>query len=125
MSLPEEDFGTQFQHMVPKIIGRAPHVILTEGLRLLLLNAMKTGLGNSENKGSGIPLSHPIHISELFTPHSHKPTKMKLNYTVSGLSKLLVFNAYVRAQTENLTEYVNTEARKYPYPLKANLNKVR
>ena len=101
-----------------------PEAILPEGLEELFLNTMKTGLENVKVKESGIPLSHPIHISELFSPNSVKPTRIDLNYTVSGLAKLLVFNAYANAQTENVSEYVNLEARKYPYTLKSHSKQV-
>ena len=100
---------------------------MPDGLSLLILNALNIDdfmtFAPARNQ-VGVPLSHPIHISELFTPHSLKPTQMALNYTVAGLAKLLLFNAYVSTQTENFNEYVTKEAMKYPYPMKASLPKV-
>ena len=98
---------------------------MPDGLRLLLLNTLGTHDFTPANNQLGVPLSHPVHISDLFTPNSLKPTKMNLNYTVKGLSKLLLFNAYAKAQTENFRDYVIQEAKKYPYPMKEHLNTVR
>ena len=67
-----------------------------------------------------MPLSHPIHIQDLFTPYGLMPTNMVLNYTVKGLSKLLVFNSYARAQSKNITEFITMEAMKYPYTKEFN-----
>ena len=53
-----------------------------------------------------------------------KPTKINLNYTVTGLSKLLLFNAYAKTQSENFNTYIIEEAMKYPYPKKGNLIEV-
>ena len=90
------------------------------GLKHLLLNTLNEEY-NAETQQIGVPLSHPIHIAELFTANSKKPTKIDVNYTVAGLSKLLLFNAYARAQSQNFNSYIITEATKYPYPKKANL----
>ena len=38
-----------------------------------------------------------------------------MNYTIEGLAKLLLFNAYSRAKSENVDELVVEEAKKYPY----------
>ena len=54
-----------------------------------------------------------------------QPTDIALNYTVRGLSKLLVFNAFAGAQSNNAIQYVAEEARKYPYPIRDDLEKVR
>ena len=97
---------------------------MPEGLRLLLLNTLNNDDYKAENEQIGVPLSHPIHIGELFTPHAQKPTKIDVNYTVTGLSKLLLFKAYAQTQTENITAYVIEEAMKYPYPRRANLPEV-
>ena len=97
---------------------------MSDGLSLLLRNTLDTDDFTPGNNQLGIPLSHPVHISELFTQHSLKPTKMDLNYTVAGLSKLLLFNSYAKAQTEHFRDYVIEEAKKYPYPMKENLPKV-
>ena len=97
---------------------------MPEGLKHLLLNTLNDEY-NAESTEIGVPLSHPIHIAELFTPNSKKPTKIDVNYTVAGLSKLLLFNAYARAQSENFSSYIRREAMKYPYPKKADLPKVR
>ena len=106
------------------ITGERERGIMTEGLSLLLLNTLNDDY-NAMNEQIGVPLSHPIHISELFTPHSQKPTKMDMNYTVTGLSKLLLFNAYAQTQSENVNSYISGEAMKYPYPRKASLPEVR
>ena len=97
---------------------------MPDGLSLLLLNTLDTDDFTPANNQMGVPLSHPVHISELFMPHSLKPTKMDLKYNVAGLSKLLLFNAYAKAQTENFRDYVINEAKKYPYPMKENIPKV-
>ena len=104
--------------------GERERGIMLEGLRLLLLNTLNNDDYKAENEHIGVPLSHPIHISELFTPHSQKPTKINLNYTVTGLSKLLLFNAYAKTQSENFNTYIIEEAMKYPYPKKGNLIEV-
>ena len=62
--------------------------------------------------------SHPIHIADLFTPNATKTTNVHVNYTVEGLSKLLLFNAYAKAKSENAADFVVEEAKKYPYTLK-------
>ena len=38
-----------------------------------------------------------------------------MNYTVEGLAKLLLFNSYSKAKSENVDELVVEEAKKYPY----------
>ena len=96
---------------------------MPEGLKHLLLNTLNDEY-NAESAEIGVPLSHPIHIAELFTPNSKKPTKIDVNYTVAGLSKLLLFNAYAKAQSQNFDSYIIAEATKYPYPKKANLPEV-
>ena len=105
--------------------GERERGIMPDGIRLLLQNTLDTHDFTPANNQLGVPLSHPVHISELFTPNSLKPTKMDLKYTVKGLSKLLLFNAYAKAQTENFRDYVIAEAKKYPYPMKENLTTVR
>ena len=63
--------------------------------------------------------SHPIHIADLFTPNAPNPTNVHVDYSVEGLSKLLLFNAYAKARSENVPEFILQEARKYPpYTLK-------
>ena len=96
---------------------------MPEGLKHLLLNTLNDEY-DTDTQQIGVPLSHPIHIAELFTPNSKKPTKIDLNYTVAGLSKLLLFNAYAKAQSENFSSYIRREAMKYPYPKKADLPQV-
>ena len=65
-----------------------------------------------------VPLSHPIHISELFIPNSQTATQIKFQYTEVGLAKLLLFSTFIRAQLQNETDYIATEAKKYPYTMK-------
>ena len=96
---------------------------MSEGLRLLLLNIFNDDY-NPNDEEIGVPLSHPIHIAELFTPNSQKPTKINLNYTVTGLAKLLLFNAYAQTQSENINSYISEEAMKYPYSRRANMPEV-
>ena len=105
------------------ITGERERGIMSAGLNFLLLNTLNDNY-NGNNEQIGVPLSHPIHISELFTPHSQKPSKMDMNYTVTGLSKLLLFNAYAQTQSENVNSYISGEALKYPYPRKASLPEV-
>lgn len=97
---------------------------MPEGLKHLLLNTLNDEYNDAESAEIGVPLSHPIHIAELFTPNSKKPTKIDVNYTVAGLSKLLLFNAYARAQLQNFSSYISREAMKYPYPKKVDLPEV-
>ena len=96
---------------------------MSKGLSLLLLNTLKDDY-KATNDQIGVPLSHPIHISELFTPNSQKPTKIDVNYTVTGLSKLLLFNAFAQSQSENISSFIREEAMKYPYPKKTSLPEV-
>ena len=46
------------------------------------------------------------------------PTNIHVPYTVEGVSKLLLFNAYAKANSENIADLVMQEAKKYPYTLK-------
>lgn len=62
--------------------------------------------------------THPIHIADLFTANAPNPTNIQVDYSVEGLSKLLLFNAYAKARSEQVTELIMQEARKYPYNLK-------
>ena len=64
---------------------------------------------------------HPIHISDLFTPYAQSPTNVKVDYTVEGLTKLLLFNAYTKAKTDNVDDFFIEEAEKYPYTLKKEM----
>ena len=64
---------------------------------------------------------HPIHISDLFTPYAESPTNVKVDYRVEGLTKLLLFNAYTKAKTDNVADFVTNEAEKYPYTLKKEI----
>ena len=89
--------------------------ILPDGLDLIIQNTIDPLHLNKASNNVGVPLSHPIHIQDLFTPYGLMPTNMTLSYTVAGLSKLLLFNSYARAQSKNITEYINMEAMKYPY----------
>ena len=50
--------------------------------------------------------------------NAHNPTNIHIPYTVEGLSKLLLFNAYAKANSENIADLVMQEAKKYPYTLK-------
>ena len=97
--------------------------MLPEGLRLLLRNVDLVPF-NVEDIGMGIPLSHPIHISELFTPYAIKPSDIPIRYNVKGLAKLLLFNDYARAHSENFFDLVLEEANKYNYTMKPHLSKV-
>ena len=90
----------------------------SDGLNLLLLNIFNSGQDEIQNEKNGVPLSHPIHIAELFNPNGLTPTNITVNYTLTGLSKLLLFNDFARAQATNVTDVVISEARKYPYPQK-------
>ena len=54
----------------------------------------------------------------MFTPNATKPTNIHVNYTVEGLSKLLLFNAYTKTKSENAADFIIEEAKKYPYTLK-------
>ena len=62
--------------------------------------------------------SHPIHTADLFTPNAPNPTNVHVDYSVEGLSKLLLFNAFAKAKSENVADLVMEEARRYPYTLK-------
>ena len=145
MKLPEEDFGTQLQHMIFDLAGTAVadchrHCLLAnhiisdpdleypvtsnDGLDLLIQNTINTDKNNIERGDMDEPLTHPIHIAELFTPYGVEPTNITLNYTVAGLSKLLLFNAYARARSNNFTEIVHAEAQKYPYPRKLKVDEI-
>ena len=102
---------------------------MTGGFRLLLRNVDLVLLEDPrvnalEDIGMGLPLSHPIHISELFTPYAIKPTDIPIGYNVKGLAKLLLFNDYARAQSKDFTEFVLEEAMRYNYTKKPHLSKV-
>ena len=64
---------------------------------------------------------HPIHISDLFTPNAQSPTNVQADYTVDGLAKLLLFNAYTKAKSDNASDFIMDEARKYPYTKKEEI----
>ena len=72
----------------------------------------------SEVELKNITHSHPIHIADLFTPNAPNPTNVHVDYSVEGLSKLLLFNAFAKAKSENVADLVLEEAKKYPYNLK-------
>ena len=96
---------------------------MPEGFRLLLQNVDLDPI-NIEDVGVGVPLSHPIHISELFTPYAIKPSNILIRYNVKGLAKLLLFNDYARANSKNFTKFVLEEAKKYNYTIKPRMSKV-
>ena len=55
----------------------------------------------------------------MFSPQAKITTQLSLNYTISGLAKLLLFEHFVRAQSNgNTTAYIIAESEKYPYKLK-------
>ena len=86
------------------------------GLDHLILITMGSNYSNIQKEYLNVTLAHPIHIAELFTPYSEEPTTATQGYTVAGLSKLLLFNAYARSHSTNFTNLVQAEAKKYPYP---------
>ena len=92
-----------------------------EGLRQLLLNTMDIELNGLRGQVGRVPLSHPIHISELFTPNAKRPTNLTVDYSVHGLAKLLIFNAFAQTQSNNVTDFTIREAMKYPYLIKDDL----
>ena len=86
------------------------------GLDHLILITMGSNYSNIDEEYLNVTLAHPIHIAELFTPYSEEPTTATQGYTVAGLSKLLLFNAYASSHSTNFTNLVQAEAKKYPYP---------
>ena len=72
----------------------------------------------SEAEFNNFTNTHPVYIADLFTANAPNPTNIQVDYSVEGLSKLLLFNAYAKARSEEVTEFILQETRKYPYTLK-------
>ena len=143
MILPEHDFGTQFQHMT------GTEGILYDGFLCLLkiiFNNTFQEVGNTldnialinslhqqfkipneveyhKEDAVGVLYSHPVYLVRMFSPGTKISTPSpRFNYTISGLAKLLLFEHYVKAQSNGSTyeSFVNAESAKYPYKLRAN-----
>ena len=70
---------------------------------------------------TGVPLSHPTNIAQLFTPYASIPTNITFDYKVPGLAKLLHFSNFIETQSGKAMEYIAKEVNGYPYTKKSKL----
>ncbi len=77
---------------------------------------------------NGVPHSHPLFAAEKFVPHPITVSPYKLNLTVHGIVKLLMYGDFLKARSmatnKPMKELLKAEVAKYPYSLKSTL-KVR
>ena len=75
----------------------------------------------SRSFNSYVPLSHPLHISDIFIKHAKKPAAIKFKYTEAGLAKLLLLSTFIRMQAQSKMDFIATELSNYPYTIKKKL----
>ena len=147
--LPEEDFGTQYQHMISydalyshmnpgiHIDGLNNFSDIVFGSQIQVVQwfsflkcrhkvcnfSVKLQHPQDEGRTSNpyVPLSHPFYISELFTQNGKTPAPIKLKYTEAGLAKLLLFSTFIRTRSQSKMGFIATELKKYPYTTKKEL----
>ena len=144
--MPEDDFGTQYQHMMSYdalYFNMNPGIHL-DGLKIFFKimfgSELQVGpliakfciryeiwhhlclqVPDDMRKNMHVALSHPIYISELFIPHSRTTTPINHQYTEDGLAKLLLFSSFIKAQSQTtIMDYIITEVKKYPYEIRKN-----
>lgn len=70
---------------------------------------------------TGVPLSHPSNIAQLFTLSAPSPTDITFDYKVPGLAKLLHFSNFMDTQSGKAMDYIAKEVNGYPYTKKSKL----